>query len=399
LNLKIIKDLIILFISDRTSRRFAVGAWLGLAFSIAVILATIGIMDGFVDTLKRGLRSSSGDLTITSRDGFFGNDSRFLADLQEIGLTTWAPFVQTEAFALFDGVSKGVLVRGIETESYAEVTGTKVQFGEREVAIGSELARVLGIKVGDQLGFVFASGSSDRGGLPTLENFRVSRIIEHGVYQTDLRLVFMRLEEVQQLLELGELVNMITLNAPDKENIGHVEQIENFAQELRFYLGPNFSVSTYWSEFSYLVRVVKVEKVWIGMILQIIVIISIFNVLAFIIFINDQKSRELFLFKALGLSQRNLLKIWYGFVFVFWLLACLCSLLFVVFFEFLLGDLSVLNLPADVYHLGRLSLSLSLGDFVFVFSVALAWLGVLSWLGLRRLSKQSVLYGLRREFS
>lgn len=382
-------------LSDRTSRRFACGAWLGFAFSIAVILATVGIMDGFGVSLKQGLRSFSGDISIYSREGYFPTDSSFISDLEELGLKEWSPFIQTEAFAISDGLSKGVQIRGIDSETYSQVTSSSVSVNEGEVVIGSELARIFGLEEGDFLGFVFASGRQDRGGLPTLEQFRVSEIISHGIYQSDLRLVFMNLDDVQKRLNIIDRVNMITLNAPSSET----EEIDRFAQELRFYLGPGYSVSTYWSDFSYLLRVVKVEKVWIGMILQIIVIISIFNVLAYIIFINDQKRRELFLFKALGLSQRSLMKIWYGFIALFWLASCLASLVFLVLFEYLLGNLSVLNLPADVYHLGRLSLSLSWPELTIVFFVSLGWLVILAWLGLRRMTKQSILYGLRREFS
>ena len=39
---------------DKASFKFAIGVWLGLSFSIAVILSTIGIMDGFITTMKSG---------------------------------------------------------------------------------------------------------------------------------------------------------------------------------------------------------------------------------------------------------------------------------------------------------------------------------------------------------
>lgn len=386
-----------LFMQDRLSRRFAIGAWLGLAFSIAVILTTIGIMDGFGVSLKQGLRLSSGDITIFSEQGFFSEQADFIRDLKEFGVDELTGFVQSEGFAVANGVSKGILVRGVDAGPYAKISGQSLELAEREMIIGSELARLLEVEVGDAVGLVFAAGKKNHAGLPGLEYFRVREIVHYGIHQSDLRLGFIDKKSMQALLGIDDRVNMLTLNAP-KAN-GNTEVIGDYAVRLRHYLGPTYSVRTYWSEFAYLLDVVQVEKFWIGMILQIIVIISIFNVLAFILFVNDQKGRELFLFKALGLSQKGLMKVWNGFVFLFWLAACVFSWFFVQLFSFLLRQLSLLNLPADVYYLGELSLSLRIEDYVLVFVVAGAWLFILSWIGLMKMRRQTILYGLRKEFS
>jgi ABC-type lipoprotein release transport system permease subunit len=397
--LKIFRALLSLFLSDRLSRRFAIGAGLGFSFSIAVILATVGIMDGFGVSLKKGLRTSSGDITIYSRDGFFKIDSKFVKDLEDYDFQTISPFIQTEGFVLSGEDSKGVLVRGVDTNSFPIDQLSNLKLESRQLAIGSELARVFDVQVGDSLSLLFAAGKTSSAGLPTLEHFEIASIFHHGVHQSDLRLIFMPLKDVQQVLGLEEQVNMVALKIPPQTSSNESELIEDYVNRLRLYLGPSFAISTYWSEFSYLLNVVQVEKVWIGLILQVIVVISLFNVLAFIIFVNDQKGRELFLFKALGLSQKDFVRLWYGFLLFFWFITCLASILFVILFDWMLGNLSILNVPADVYHLGKLSLEIAMLDYVLVFGIALFWLFFISWFGLRRLKKQSILYGLRKEFA
>ena len=52
----VLQTLIQLLGHERSSKSFALGAVFGLGFSIAVILATVGIMDGFEATLKKGLK-------------------------------------------------------------------------------------------------------------------------------------------------------------------------------------------------------------------------------------------------------------------------------------------------------------------------------------------------------
>lgn len=356
-------------------------------------------MDGFGVSLKKGLRTSSGDISIYSREGFFELDAKFLQDLEDYNFQTISPYIQTEAFALANENSKGVLVRGIDPTTFPLDQRQSVNLQSRQLIIGSELARIFDLKVGDSISLLFAAGRTSSAGLPTLEHFEVASIFHHGVHQSDLRLIFAPLGDIQQVLGLGNQVNMVALKMHLNDSTAESDQIEDYVQRLRLYLGPSFSISTYWSDFSYLLNVVQVEKVWIGLILQVIVVISLFNVLAFIIFVNDQKGRELFLFKALGLSQIDFVRLWYGFLLCFWLVTCVVSIFFVQLFDWMLGSLSILNVPADVYHLGKLSLEISMFDYTIVFGVALFWLFFISWFGLRRLKTQSILYGLRKEFA
>lgn len=55
----------------KASGRFLAGALLSFSFSIAVILSTIGLMDGFENTLKSALKNASGDFIVTNENGFF----------------------------------------------------------------------------------------------------------------------------------------------------------------------------------------------------------------------------------------------------------------------------------------------------------------------------------------
>ena len=49
--------------------KFFIAATIGLGFSLAVILSTIGLMDGFEKNLKISLREHRGDIQVKSRWG------------------------------------------------------------------------------------------------------------------------------------------------------------------------------------------------------------------------------------------------------------------------------------------------------------------------------------------
>lgn len=390
-----------LFFDNPTTLKFALGVLVGMAFSIAVILSTMGIMDGFDRALKLGLKRSVGDVAMHSRHGFFNLNDELKTKLEQNNIQTYSALVQSESFLIYNEDSRGVLVKGID-ESYSQVVGIPFSLAAGQVAIGSEIAKINQIKKGDEIVLAFGKGNMGLKSMPSLERFRVAAIINHGIYQKDSRLVYIRLDEIQRILELKKKVNMISFNVPDRlgnPDIANLEKIESFLPLLNRQFGNDYFFKPYWREFAPLIEAVRAEKVMISVILQMVVVISIFNILAFIIFINEKKSKELFLFKALGLSKKAMSDLWLNLVFLIWGLSCLLSLGFVQLFKLALLKLSLFELPSEIYYMPRIELYLSWKDYLFVFSLALVWIMIITFYLLRRLKQKSLLEGLRQEFA
>ena len=391
------RSIFTVLLSDRTAVRFIMGAVLGLSFSLCVVLLTIGIMDGFEHTLKKGLQRSVGDVLLYSRKGFFHLDEKLKTVFSTLKVQDYSPLVQTEGLIIHGKRTQGVLVRGVDTESFSQVTGLSLSLNAGEMALGSELMAALQVKKGDMVVVAFVSGGHSTG--PLLKQFRVSQVVTHGIYKKDLRLCYLRLEDLQQSLGIHKF-NMITMNIPpghkdkDKE-----ETIELLREDLAGYLGDPFVTAPFWQGFSSLLKAVKVEKFMIALILQLIVIISAVNVLALVIFFNEKKSRELFLFKALGMAQGKIFKIWQLMIVIIWFLACLLSVLWVALFDYALTFFSFLKMPAKIYSLGQFSILLDTFDFALVFFLGLLWPCAVSVVGLSHLKRKPILQGLRREFA
>ncbi len=388
-----------LFLDNSTSRKFLLGVWIGLAFSIAVILSTVGIMNGFERALRSGLKKSSGDISMQSTSGFFQFSEKMRKELASSGVKKYSGLVQVESFLIFNDESRGVLVKGIDS-NYGEIVNLQLQLKRQSVAIGSEIARIHHIEIGDEIVLAFGRGGSEFKNMPTLNRFLVEKIISHGVFQKDSRLVYANLTELQDILGLHNRLNMVAMNVPYPAKLvdDNLKIIENFADKLEFNFGNQFYFKPYWREFSSLIDAVRAEKVLISLILQLIVVISVFNVLAFIYFINEKKSKELFLFKALGLSKNSMSKLWTKLVIVLWLFSAILAIFFVQFFRYLLNHLSLFELPPEVYHMPRIDLYISWSDYLLVFALALVWIVLITYYLLRNLKNKSLLEGLRQEF-
>ena len=389
-----------LFFDGPTTIKFALGVMVGMAFSISVILSTMGLMDGFDRALKLGLKKSVGDMTMHSRNGFFRLDEGIKQKFQSVKITSLSALVQTESFLIYEDESRGVMVKGVD-DSYGVVVKLPLKLSLGEVAIGAEIAKINNIKIGDEVVLAFGRGNINLKSMPALERFKVSEIINHGIYQKDARLVYARLEDIQRVLELKDRVNLVSFNIQStaKDDEENIEQIEQALPRLREVFGVDFYFKPYWKEFTSLIEAVKVEKFMISLILQLVVVISIFNILAFIIFINEKKSKELFLFKALGLSKEGMNSIWLRLVFLMWSASCLLSIIFVQIFKNILLHLSFFELPAEIYYMPRIELYLTWSDYALVFVLALVWIVLITFYLLRKLKQKNLLEGLRQEFA
>ena len=388
--------------TEKSSSRFAFGVIVGVGFSIAVILSTVGIMDGFDASLRQGLKASMGDVYFYSRDGFFPFKGQLKKDLKDLEVAKYTGYIQTEAFLVHDETSRGVSIRGIDEISFELVTGMDLEIPDGSIAIGSELASLLNLKIGDEIVLAFAKGNQGVATLPLLKNFKVSQIVKHGVYQKDLRYIYMPLPSLRNVMDIENEINVVALSLPASyDGLKGEERINgtnDFIFEMEERLGFDYTIKPYWYDFGSLLDAVAFEKNAISLILQIIVIISIFNVLAFVVFINEKRAREMFLFQALGMSRGKIFKLWLLLVVLIWIFSCALSWFFVKIFGFLLANLAIFQLPGDVYHLGTLTLEISLMDYGIVFSLALLWLFLISTVGLIRIKRRSILHGLRREF-
>jgi ABC-type lipoprotein release transport system permease subunit len=401
-------QLLLIFLGNKSALKMAISVVMGVAFSISVILATIGIMDGFVKSLRQGLARSSGELIIHSESGFFNYDNELKSVFESYNVKNQAPIIVTEGFLITGETSKGVLVKGIDS-SFAKVTGLNITPVEGEAVIGKELALALSLVKGDSVVIAFANGNEQFSTLPLLIRLKISEIVEHGIYQKDLRFVYINQKTLQESLKLEGKVNTVLLNVPSVsgdartnagDNRDDSEIITNFRAKLIQTLPFDMVVKPYWSEYEYIVDAVKVEKNIISLILQLVVIIAMFNVLAFLIYLREDNLKELFLLRALGLSGKGVVKIWAILVAIIGPVSCGLSIVFVKFFDYCLRSWDIFKLPGDVYTLGGpLKISLELNDYLFVFGVSLVWLILVVFIISWRFRNHPISGGLRKEFA
>jgi ABC-type lipoprotein release transport system permease subunit len=393
-------SLLKIVLHGRSAGKILLATFFSFTFSIAVILCTFGLMDGFDYLLKSGLRHSSGDLLITSKKGFFKWGEDLKTSITSTDPLSVAPVVQTEAFALHEGVSKGVLVRGVEHRNFSEATGVKFQVKDGEIVVGKELALALKVQVGDDIALTFGKGNESGESLPSVKLFKVSDIIEHGIYQKDLRIVYIDRGEISKVLDVGDWINLLIITFKDPlKPLVDLEDIKKSQTQIRERLSSQFYVRPFWSEYSYLIEAVKIEKLSITLILQLIVVVAVFNIIAFVIYIMEKKSQDFFFLRAIGLSLNQLVYFWFISMTLLWVFACAGAYALSQLFNWGLANLSFLQIPGEIYVLSALQIKLDTTSYVTVYLLSLFWVLLSGIIGHWRLKRRPIMQGLRQEFS
>ncbi len=368
-------------------------------FSIAVILCTFGLMDGFDHLLKTGLRQSTGDVILTNKKGFFRPEEVTGAIANSNPLASTA-LIQTEAFALANGKSQGVLVKGIEAESFHKASGLLVKVQTNEIVIGEELARALNVKVGESMALAMGTGNESGNALPGIRLFRIGDVIRHGIYQKDLRFVYLNREDLSGHIGVGDRINtMIITYFPLNSAIADLEPISAKTTDLRMSLIGEYRVRPFWDEYAFLIEAVKVEKFSISLILQLIVLVAVFNIIAFVIFVMEKKAQDFFFLRAVGLSLKDIMSFWLKSILILWACSCVGAWVLSHAFNWSLQNLPIFKVPGQIYVLSELSIKLDAMAYVTVFAISLFWVLVAAFIGYFRLRNRPIIQGLRQEFN
>ncbi|EQC47448.1 ABC transporter permease [Bacteriovorax sp. Seq25_V] len=392
----LLKDFNLLFFRDRSSKIFAFATILGLAFSISIVLSTLGLMDGFSKKLKESLNEGHGEIVLTSRRGFFSRDDRDLQKLSSQGINKFAFMVRTQSFLTSNQKGKAVFVVGID-DTFSAISENIKAPATDEVIIGSELAKNLDLQVGDPISLTFAAGRAGESYLPSIGSFTVAQIYNFNIHQFDERYVYANLETIQNKIQVGNNVNLVKLKLDvDKQN---VDAIDEMVKRLRSIFFLEFEVQPYWGDFATFLRAVDYEKYLISLVLYIVIVIAAFNCLAFIVYSKEKKAQEIFLLYAIGLSPRKFKNLWYIQNSFIWFISFLVSLLFVEFFSYAIANWEIFKLPSDVYILGRIEVNLTLKYILITALSSYMLLFFLTFLILKRLDGKSLGQGLREEFS
>lgn len=229
------------------------------------------------------------------------NWPRLLADLRRrSGVTAASPTVAGSAFALRGTANRSVALRGVDPESYSGILDLRTRLTEgtfdltgTHIVVGVELAKELGLSVGDTLRL---TAPEDRS-----EVFTISGLFDVGNKDLNLRWVFVNLREGQTLMNLSGGVSTVEVKLRD------IFSAEKEAQEIHAATG--LKADSWMTMNSELLTGLRGQSSSSAMI-QFFVIVAVMLGIASVLVVSViQKGRQIGILRAFGTRREQILRI------------------------------------------------------------------------------------------
>jgi lipoprotein-releasing system permease protein len=309
----------------------------GVFVGVAATLIVLSVMNGFHQELRTRILGVTPHIMISRvfNDPIENYDSLARIVRTVPGVKEVAPFIYTKTMVRSRTNSDGVILRGIIAEEEEKIVDLsrhmkqgKFDFANNGLVLGNELALNLGVGVGDTLSVVspLEATNTPLGMLPRIRKFRVNGIFDAGMYEYNTTLIYLSLEELQQLLNMGKGVSGLEVRIDDLDNAAR------FARNLTQKLGYSYRATDWITRNHNLFTALRLEKVVTFIVLVLIVLVAALNI------------------AGIGTGAGVIVG---GVVSV------------------LLNRYRLVQLPGDVYFIKNLPVRMQLTDFVLVCSIAI----------------------------
>ncbi|KZE35206.1 lipoprotein-releasing system permease protein [Crenobacter luteus] len=288
---------------------------LGIALGVAALIIVLSVMNGFQKEIRGRILGVASHLEISSYDARLPDWPAYakLAE-REPEVRAVAPFVNAQGLLTSRGVVRGALVRGVEPAREDQVVevGHKMLAGRLSdlkpggfgIVLGVELARQLGVAVGDKVTLLTPQGNVTPAGLmPRLKQFTVVGVFKVDMFEFDSSLAMVDLRDAQLLFRMGDAVSGVRLKLSDPMLAPELKA--RFAGKL-----PPEATATDWTDMNAnYFRAVQIEKRMMFIILTLIVAVAAFNLVSTLVMVVTDKRADIAILRTLGASPASIMKI------------------------------------------------------------------------------------------
>ncbi|HMA19926.1 MAG TPA: ABC transporter permease, partial [Gemmatimonadaceae bacterium] len=297
----------------------------GVLVGVAALILIIGVMNGLQRDLREKILVGSPDIRVLS----YGEDLKIddwptvLAKVKkQPGVVAAAPFVLVEggmnaghdyggAAYVVGMVPSGRGVPEVTTIRQHLISGdfrfASSDGQHRGIVLGKLVASRYNAWPGDKINLISIAGIKPNavtgGFVPRVFQFEVTGIVETGMYEYDNAYVYIALDKAQEFAALGNGVTGIEVKTENRWEAPTV------ASRIIAALGWPYRTVDWQEQNRSLFQALKLEKLGMGVILLLIVMVAAFNIVSTLTMVVADKTREIGILKAMGLPARSIRRV------------------------------------------------------------------------------------------
>ena len=360
----------------------------GVLVGVSALIVIMGVMNGLQRDLRDKILVGSADISVLpySPDLRMSGWERILEKVGSTsGVAAAAPIVQTHGLIINpNGFPTGVRVHGILPEGTPNVDVTTIRShailgdftfrspeGARGVVLGKLLAAKLATyRLGDTIVLVgpgaIKMNASTGIAVPHADSFVVTGIFETGMFDYDDSFVFLSLSDAQQFAGIESDVTGIEVRTTDRE------QAQQIAEQMRSTIDEPVRYMEWQESNRALFQALQLEKLGMGVILLLIVIVAAFNIVSTLTMVVADKTREIGILKTMGMSASSIRKIFLFQGVVIGAVGTFGGVALGLGLSVLLEKYHLISLDPQIYFIDHLPVATQITDVILIVLASLA---------------------------
>jgi len=358
----------------------------GVALGVMALIVVLAVMSGFENDLKNKILGLNSHALVLSWNNFMENYTQVTHQVESVpGVTAATPFILTQVMVSTGGQVTGAVLRGIDILSAPKVISLDRilkkgswkaledpskdgPMGQRPpgIILGQELAKALGLSLNNNLSVISPLGEvTPLGRIPKMRPFRLVGIFESGMFEYDSTIAFVSLAQAQSFLGLGRKVTGLEVKTLD------IYRAADIARAIQTKLGFPYWTKDWMRMNKNLFSALKLEKLVMFIILTLIILVAAFNIVASLIMVVMEKTKDVAILKSMGATAASIMKIFMLEGIIIGTVGTALGLLGGVSLCQILERYQFIKLPSDVYYISSLPVLMKGGDILIIVASAL----------------------------
>jgi lipoprotein-releasing system permease protein len=352
---------------------------LGVAVGVMALIVALALMTGLQGELRDRILGSTAHVYVWKSGGL----ADYHADIARLralpGVVGAGPAIQGKALVSTDRGDAFITIKGIDPALEPQVTdlgramregslAALASQGEDEppgILIGRQLADQLGARVGDVISLLGPQGTlSPMGMIPRTRRVRVAGIYELGLQEFDAGWGFVSLEFAGRLVG-RDAPELIQLRAAD------IWQAPAIADRVTAELGSEYVAQDWQDLNSSLFSALWIEKMAISITIGLIVVVAALQIVASLVLLVMEKSRDIAILKTMGTAPRRISTIFMLQGLIIGIVGTVAGSVGGLALCWVLDRYRLIRIPADVYQISYVPFVVEPTDFAIVVASAI----------------------------
>jgi len=346
---------------------------LGVAVGVTALVIALALMTGLQGELRDRILGSSAHVYVWKQGGITDYHAEATRLRAVPGVTGAAPAIlgkallrtgRGDAFITFKGIDPSLegsvtdLARSVEHGSLKALAGAVD--GPPGILIGADLSNQVGAALGDDVTLTTPEGTlSPMGLIPRSRRFKVVGIFKLGLYEFDSAYGFVSLETAGSILGKAQ-PDLLELRVAD------IYRAPAIADRITADLGDAYLTQDWADMNRSLFSALSLEKMAISITIGLIVMVAALNIIASLVLLVMEKSRDIAILKTMGASSRSIMTIFMLQGLIIGLVGTTAGAGLGYGLAYVLDRYRLIKIPTDVYQVSHVPFTILPWDFAIV---------------------------------